>query len=100
VVAAHWYRARPPADVAAELEGAPGSAAVRVCPSVREGLERARAAARADGGNVLVTGSNFLVAEALDRLGVDDLNAPPRSEAWDTGRPLRGREPVTDSESA
>lgn len=97
VVAPDWYRARDAADIAAELRSHPGSARVEPCGTVREGLERARIAAGAagPGASVLVTGSNFLVAEALDRLGVDDLHHSPASSRWDEGRPLRARQPET-----
>jgi hypothetical protein len=59
---------------------------------VRESLETARSvAAVRDRGSVLVTGSNFVVAEALDRLGIDHLDQPPHSHLWDSGQPLRRR---------
>lgn len=98
--APRWYRALPPAQLAQRLwphaRGRNRGDTLHVCASVREALERARARARALGGagvapRVLVTGSNFLVAEALDRLGVDALEAEPGSWRWDGGAPLRAR---------
>ena len=98
VTAPHWYRARRPEDVAAELRAVAEREGVEVRidrpGSVRETLECARRLARAGGvddARVLVTGSNFLVAEALDRLGVDDLLAEHRAPLWDADRPLRRR---------
>jgi hypothetical protein len=55
-----------------------------------DALERAREVGAA--GRVIVTGSNFLVAEALDRIGVDELFADASAPLWDSGRPLRRRE--------
>jgi len=64
--------------------------------SVRESLLHAREWAkqrRVVGGtpSILLTGSNFTVAEALDRLGVDDIHASSRPRLWDEGNPLRRR---------
>jgi dihydrofolate synthase / folylpolyglutamate synthase len=107
VTAPLWYRARDAREVAAELR----AAAVResigteivVAGGVCATLEAARARAQEldRGGTraaVMVTGSNFLVAEALDRLGVDDLLAEEHAPLWDHGAPLRRRE--TESEGA
>jgi folylpolyglutamate synthase/dihydropteroate synthase len=96
VTAPQWYRARSPHEVAARIsatarrDGVPTQ--VLAPGTVRETLEMARRlAAPRHRSSVLVTGSNFLVAEALDRLGVDDLAATPSSVLWDEGRPLRRR---------
>lgn len=61
-------------------------ASVEVFGSVREALGHARSL-RPEA--VLVTGSNFLVAEAMDRLGLDDLEGP--APLWSGDAPLRRR---------
>lgn len=95
-VAPRWPRALPPLELKARLTGRGGpSVEVRAASSVREGLEWARElAASVEGGSVLATGSNFLVAEVLDRLGVDELHRRPVRGLWDEGLPLRRRELV------
>lgn len=90
VCAPAWYRALDPALLAARLrESTNGPVRVEVAASVREALEEARATVGAKA--VLATGSNFLVAEALDRLGYDVLDGS--AGLWDSGAPLRQREP-------
>jgi dihydrofolate synthase/folylpolyglutamate synthase len=93
----HWPRAMSPQALARHIvEDAAGCALpydLRVMDSVREGLELARERARVEGGRVLVCGSNFLVAEALDRLGVDSIDTVG-SPLWDEGLPLRRRSPA------
>lgn len=90
VCAPDWYRALPPEGLAHRIERAARQACVvEVCPSVRGALERARDLRPTAG--ILVTGSNFLVGEALDRLGYDALDQP--SPLWDRGLPLRERSP-------
>ena len=87
VCAPDWYRALPPGSLRDRIRAAataPGS--VEVLGSVREALERARSL-RPE--SVLVTGSNFLVAEAMDRLGMYDLEGPAPS--WSGDAPLRRR---------
>jgi dihydrofolate synthase/folylpolyglutamate synthase len=98
VAAPRWYRALPAHELHEALVRTPegGDTPVRVAESVRVALEEARFWARArrqSGGipSVLVTGSNFTVAEALDRLGIDDIHADPHAQAWDAGRALRRR---------
>jgi dihydrofolate synthase/folylpolyglutamate synthase len=87
VCAPDWYRALPPGSLRDRIEAAAtGPASVEAHASVREALERARAL-RPD--SVLVTGSNFLVAEAMDRLGMDELEDPAR--LWPDDAPLRRR---------
>jgi dihydrofolate synthase/folylpolyglutamate synthase len=97
--APRWYRSRPAEDLHKALAEAAGGGdtELRVSASVREALEQARewATGRArEGGvpSVLVTGSNFTVAEALDRLGVDDIHGTPRLELWESGKALRRRD--------
>jgi dihydrofolate synthase/folylpolyglutamate synthase len=101
VTAPHWYRSQPPDQLAQRLreEAAQSQADVEILEmgSVRGALEEARRRVRPlhaadDPCSILVTGSHFLVAEALDRLGVDDLGAGPCPSLWDDGRPLRRRE--------
>jgi len=90
VCAPDWYRALDPSWLAGRLRAiAPEPAAIGVCNSVREALEEARAFG--PDAVTLATGSNFLVAEALDRLGHDSLTG--QSGLWDSGAPLRRREP-------
>jgi dihydrofolate synthase/folylpolyglutamate synthase len=95
-----WERSLPPRDLAARLRAAtPASGTpplVLVVESVTAAMEEARRRAMAPtaggrGQSVLVTGSNFLVAEVLDRIGVDDLVGPPHAPLWDAGSPLRER---------
>jgi len=102
--APRWYRSLPPNVLREKLVAAAGQQPTRIVASenVRTALEAAREEAhrRADaGGNpcVLVTGSNFVVAEALDRMGIDDLLAQPRAVLWDRGLPLRRR--VTEAKT-
>ncbi len=98
VTAPRWVRARRPQDLAEAMVGAPGGGdhPVEIAGGVRESLESARRWAREisrSGGSprILLTGSNFTVAEALDRLGIDDIFDPPRSPVWEQGAPLRRR---------
>jgi folylpolyglutamate synthase/dihydrofolate synthase len=90
VCAPRWYRAVEPADLARRIRAASADSTVpiEVVGSVRKALEAARAAVPS--GRVLVTGSNFLVAEALDRLGIDSLDERGPGP-WDRGEPLRRR---------
>lgn len=88
VCAPDWYRALEPGPLARRIEAAaPVRVEVQAVESVRLALERARAMRPA--ASILVTGSNFLVGEALDRLGFDSLD--DRAELWDRGLPLRER---------
>lgn len=105
VTAPHWYRARDPREVATQLARVAAAEGIEVeilTPgSVLATLELARRRARALDARgipsaVLVTGSNFLVAEALDRLGVDDLHTEVEAPLWDSERPLRRREPESE----
>jgi folylpolyglutamate synthase/dihydrofolate synthase len=93
VCAPDWYRALPPESLRDRIRAAATApASVEVLGSVREALERARSL-RPE--SVLVTGSNFLVAEAMDRLGMDDLDGPAPSWSGDTAlrrRPRNGEE--------
>ena len=96
VTAPQWYRSRPPEDLASAITRAKGGgdSPVEIAGGVRESLERARSLAReiaADGGSVsiLVTGSNFTVAEALHRLGIDTITGASYSRRWEEGVPLR-----------
>ena len=83
-----WYRALPPEELRERIRAAASQPAeIAVHASVREALESARALRPAAG--VLVTGSNFLVAEAMDRLGMDSLDDPAR--LWRDDQPLRRR---------
>ena len=98
VTAPRWYRSRPAAELAEALRSVPhgGSSPVEPTASVREALERARELARGiarQGGSpsILLTGSNFTVAEALDRLGIDKIHRPPHSLRWEKGEALRRR---------
>ena len=85
-----WYRALDPAVMKARIEAVAGGAAeLELCESVRQALLRARDSGK--DARILVTGSNFLVAEALDRLGIDSLDDPLAQIAWDEGAPLRQR---------
>ncbi len=93
-----WYRSLPAAELVRALSSAPGGGDSKVLQvgSVRESLLHAREWAkqrRVVGGtpSILLTGSNFTVAEALDRLGVDDIHASSRPRLWDEGKPLRRR---------
>jgi dihydrofolate synthase/folylpolyglutamate synthase len=84
-----WYRALPPESLRERITAAAQfPVALEIHPTVREALERARSL-RPEAG-ILVTGSNFLVAEALDRLGIDELGS--KSPFWESGAPLRRRE--------
>jgi dihydrofolate synthase/folylpolyglutamate synthase len=84
-----WYRALPPESLRERITAAAQfPAALEIHSTVREALERARSL-RPEAG-ILVTGSNFLVAEALDRLGIDELGS--KSPFWESGAPLRRRE--------
>jgi folylpolyglutamate synthase/dihydrofolate synthase len=84
-----WYRALDPQVLARRVAAVAGaSASIEVAPSVRSALERARTLAPTAG--ILVTGSNFLVGEALDRLGYDALDQ--EVQLWDRGLPLRRRD--------
>ncbi len=95
--APRWYRSLSAPVLRDRMRSRAGSdCGIEAYDSVRLALEAARRYA-VDGGSVLVTGSNFLVAEALDRLGVDDLWAPPGSTLWDQGLPLRERFPRAQS---
>lgn len=96
--APRWYRALPAPDLHEALARADGEGQtpLELVPSVRAALERARSWARERTGlggtpSVLVTGSNFTVAEALDRLGIDEIHETTRSQAWDRGMALRRR---------
>ncbi len=95
VCAPRWPRAARPENLTARFAAAAGERPlVLECPgSVRASLERARREARrqGSGASVLVCGSNFLVAEALDRLGVDDVDAPADRSLWEGDAPLRER---------
>jgi len=93
-----WYRSLPAATLQRLLLNAPegGDSPVLEVGGVRESLLYARAWAkrrRQEGGrpSIMLTGSNFTVAEALDRLGFDDIHAPARPTLWDEGEPLRRR---------
>jgi dihydrofolate synthase/folylpolyglutamate synthase len=101
VTAPRWYRAQAASVLADRLRAVAGRNSVEVrieAPgSVRATLEEARRRALTDSlsdasPSILVTGSNFVVAEALDRLGVDDLQQLPPACLWDEGRSLRRRE--------
>jgi dihydrofolate synthase/folylpolyglutamate synthase len=101
-----WYRSLPAANLRRLLLDAPkgGDTPVLEVGGVRESLLYARSWAkrrRVAGGrpSVLLTGSNFTVAEALDRLGFDDIHAPNRPTLWDEGQPLR-RRPRTQKQEA
>ena len=107
VTAPRWYRARSAVELAGALRAAADAHGIEVDVhvegSVRVSLEAARRTTRAmppsgPAPSVLVTGSNFLVGEALDRLGVDDLWAEDQIPLWDEGLPLRQR--TRDSEEA
>jgi folylpolyglutamate synthase/dihydropteroate synthase len=88
-----WYRALPPEGLRERIRSASaGEPAIEVHASVREALERARELRPTAG--VLVTGSNFLVAEAMDRLGMDSLDDAAR--LWVEGQPLRRRARTTE----
>ncbi len=96
--APRWYRSMPANELHEALATASGGGdtPLRAASSVRDALNQARewALARAAVGgrpSVLVTGSNFTVAEALDRLGIDDIHATSRSESWSAGKALRSR---------
>lgn len=99
VTAPRWERSLEPRELAQRLREAappPMVPAIAVYDQVTGALEHARRRAlamRAAGGrpSVLVTGSNFLVAEVLDRLGVDDLLATEHSPLLDAGLALRDR---------
>jgi dihydrofolate synthase/folylpolyglutamate synthase len=99
VTAPRWERSLEPRQLADRLrEHAAGADAdpITVHERVTGALEYARARARAmqsagSQPSVLVTGSNFLVAEVLDRLGVDDVFATGHSPLWDAGLSLRDR---------
>ena len=100
VTAPHWPRARSAPDLAGALSAAADACGqpteVLVVGSVRASLEEARRRARdmplaGPAPSVLVTGSHFLVAEALDRLGVDDLLQEDQVPLWDAGLALRRR---------
>jgi folylpolyglutamate synthase/dihydrofolate synthase len=88
-----WYRALDPAELKSRIEAVTGDAVVL---ELRESVRQALLRARDLGGDakILVTGSNFLVAEALDRLGFDSLEDPAGQVAWDQGAPLRQRVPM------
>lgn len=89
-----WYRALPPEGLRERIRAAaPGPVELEIHGSVREALERARALRPA--GGVLVTGSNFLVAEAMDRLGMDAIDDPAR--LWPDDQPLRQRPRATEA---
>ncbi|HKI82975.1 MAG TPA: hypothetical protein VKA63_01465 [Candidatus Krumholzibacteria bacterium] len=101
-----WYRSLPAAKLRRLLLEAPkgGDSPVLELGGVRESLLFARSWAqhrREAGGrpSVLLTGSNFTVAEALDRLGFDDIHAPNWPTLWDEGEPLRSR-PRTQKQEA
>jgi folylpolyglutamate synthase/dihydrofolate synthase len=88
-----WYRALPPDELRERIRAAAtGDPVIEVHGSVREALERARELRPSAG--VLVTGSNFLVAEAMDRLGMDSLDDPAR--LWADAQPLRRRARTTE----
>lgn len=88
-----WYRALPPEGLRERIRTASTREPVlEIHDSVREALERARALQPAAG--VLVTGSNFLVAEAMDRLGMDSLEDQAR--LWTGGQALRRRARTTE----
>lgn len=94
VCAPDWDRALAPAGLAERVRAvADPEATIEVASSVRTALERARSLGPE--GVVLVTGSNFLVGEALDRLGLDRLE--DASTLWDHGSPLRQRAAKVDS---
>lgn len=105
VTAPHWYRARDPQEVATQLRAVAAHESIDVeivvaggvCATLELARRRARAMAPQEPAPVvLVTGSNFLVAEALDRLGVDDLHADRAAPLWDSELPLRRREPESE----
>ncbi len=88
-VAPGWPRARSAESLRQLLLGHGAlPERVRVEASVGRGLEVARSSARSRKGRVLVTGSNFLVAEALHCLGIDDVDEG-LSPRWDAGLALR-----------
>lgn len=88
-----WYRALDPVGLKSRFEPvAGGTADLELQGSVRQALLRARGFGK--DARILVTGSNFLVAEALDRLGIDSLEDPAAQVAWDQGAPLRRRVPM------
>lgn len=100
VTAPHWPRARTAPELAGRIREAAEASGletdIQVVGSVRASLEEARRRARkvslsGPAPSVLVTGSNFLVAEALDRLGVDDLLQEDQVPLWDAGLALRQR---------
>lgn len=90
LTAARWPRARRPSELHAALRPL-GHAELHVVEEVAPALELARELAR--GNRVLVVGSNFVVAEALDRLGFDQLGVVPDPSLWDLGLSLRRRVP-------
>jgi folylpolyglutamate synthase/dihydrofolate synthase len=93
-----WYRALDPAVMKTRIESVAGGAAgLELCGSVRQALLCARGVGK--NGRILVTGSNFLVAEALDRLGIDSLDDPRPQVAWGEDAPLR-RRPRTAGDGA
>jgi len=100
VTAPHWYRARSATELAGRLDevakASGRSTDIQVIGSVRASLEHAREFARGISlagttPSILVAGSHFLVAEALDRLGVDDLLQEDQVPLWDAGLALRQR---------
>lgn len=100
VTAPHWVRARSAPELAGRIRAAAEDAGlattVQVVGSVRATLEEARRRARecplaGPAPSILVTGSHFLVGEALDRLGVDDLLQEDQVPLWDAGLALRQR---------
>lgn len=100
VTSPHWYRARPAPELATAIRRAADERGLEVEivveGTVRATLEEARRRARSmspagPAPSILVLGSHFLVAEALDRLGVDDLWQQDRTPLWDAGLPLRQR---------
>jgi dihydrofolate synthase/folylpolyglutamate synthase len=106
VTAPGWYRATAPAELAEQLRAAAGDEArIDVVEDVGAALEFARELAGGSGddtgaaGTVLLTGSCFLVAEALDRLGVDSLDEL-QSDLWDAGVPLRRRDARAEAAEA
>jgi len=87
VTTPRWPRAAESALLAERLQ-AVGDSRVHVRPAVAAALEHARALA-GDARRVLLFGSNFLVAEALDRLGFEELEISGPSALWDAGSRLR-----------